>query len=182
MSKNIKVKHNLEVALQKLEKEDRQVLKQFEKLDNRTNAFFSITLGIFSLQITLLTGNIISIYEKYMLNNNYLAITLIIIFLVNILFNINGITNFRKSSKISEEIYSGRYNISDFNNNKFNENDLLKCEIIGYQDTISENEKKVKYKKKYINRGLNSIVLSMFLIFTIMIFLFLLLGNRAVIL
>lgn len=44
---NLKQKYNLQVALQKLEKEDQQILKQFEKLDNRTNTFLSISLGDF---------------------------------------------------------------------------------------------------------------------------------------
>ena len=57
-----KLKHNLELALEKLEKEDQQILKQFDKLENRNNTFLSISLGIFSLQITLLTNTIINIY------------------------------------------------------------------------------------------------------------------------
>ena len=74
---NIKLKHNLQVALKKIEKEDRQILKQFEKLDNRTNAFLSISLGVFSLQIALLTNTIISIYEKYLFEQKILGTSLL---------------------------------------------------------------------------------------------------------
>ncbi|WP_162685738.1 hypothetical protein [Methanosphaera sp. BMS] len=34
-----------------LKDEDGQVLKQFDKLDNRTNTFLSITLAIFSYKL-----------------------------------------------------------------------------------------------------------------------------------
>ena len=152
-------KKKLQLALEKLEKEDNQLLKQIEKLDNRTNTFLSISLGVFSLQITLLTSTIISIYEKYKSEQNILSTILVIFFISNIFLNMYSITNFRKSSKISETIYSDRYNINEFSNNNLDEKNLLKREIVSYQGNIYENERKINYKKKYINRGLNNIVI-----------------------
>ena len=86
----------------------------------------------------------------------------------------NSITNFRKSSKISEEIYSNRLVINEFINNNLEENTLLKNEIISYQDNISFNERKIKYKKKYMNQGLNNIVISITLIVCILTILYIL--------
>lgn len=64
------LKKNLKIAVNKLEKENSELLKRFDKLDNRTNAFLSIILGTFSLQITLLTTTIINLYEKYIVEQN----------------------------------------------------------------------------------------------------------------
>ena len=89
----------------------------------------------------------------------------------------NSISNFRKSSKISEKIYSNIYNINEFNKHNYKEIYLLKEEIIAYQDNISDYKTKIKHKTKYINRGLNNIILSMAIIIILIVTLFLLIGN-----
>ena len=58
---------------------------------------------------------------------------------------------------------------------------LLKEEIMLYYENIGKNETKINYKKKYINRGLNNIIISMSILISIIIILFILMGKNVVI-
>lgn len=102
------------LALEKLETKDKQIQKIFDKIDNRTNTFLSISLGIFSLQVTLLTNTILNIHTNYILQNN-IMIVILVLFISNIILNLNAIFNFRRSSKISEKVYSPKNKTKKFN-------------------------------------------------------------------
>jgi len=142
---------NLKIALKRLEKEDYELLKQFELTDSRTNTFLSISLGVFSLQITLLTQTMINTYQKYIIEkHNIIALIIIILFIMNIFFNTMSIQNFRKSSKISETRYYNMKTINKIINNKFDQKAFNKQEITNYKEKIIENERKINYKEEHI--------------------------------
>lgn len=164
-------KQKIILALQNLEKEDTQVQKIFDKLENRTNTFLSISLGIFSLQVTLLTNTILNIFQEYIQQENVMMI-LLVLFMTNILLNINAILNFRRSSKISEKIYGHGEKVRDFVQGKLSEKDYSYNKIDTYKEHIHINKIKINYKKRYINNGLNSIIISMMLLIIVIIILF----------
>ncbi|WP_323736454.1 hypothetical protein PXD04_00330 [Methanosphaera sp. ISO3-F5] len=163
--------HKITIALENLEKEDTQVQKIFDKLENRTNTFLSISLGIFSLQVTLLTNTILNIIQEYIQQENVMMI-LLVLFMANILLNINAILNFRRSSKISEKIYTQGVMLKELLFGNFSEEEYVKEKFFNYQNYIMENEKKINYKKGYIIKGLNSILISMILLIIILIIIF----------
>lgn len=166
--KKKKEKYKLETALKKLEKEENKIQRQFDKFDNRTNVYLSISLGLFSLQITLLTNTIINTYEKYFTEHETIMIIIFILFLINVIFNLNSIMNFRRSSKISEKNYSNKDKINDFVNNNLNENLLIKQEYFKFLKNSIENDSNIILKETYINKGLNSIIISIILIVPIL--------------
>ena len=156
---------NLKIALKRLEKEDYELLKQFEQTDSRTNTFLSISLGAFSLQITLLTQTIINTYQKYIIEkHNIIALIIIILFIRNIFFNTMSIQNFRKSSKISKTKYLDMITINELVNEKIERKIFIKEEITNYKEKIIDNKRKINYKEKHINKGLNNILTSVILI------------------
>ena len=103
-----------------------------------------------------------------------------IFFIANI-FNIESIVNFRRSSKISEKLNINTEKIKLFTECHVKEMNLLKEEIMLYYENIGKNETKINYKKKYINRGLNNIIISMSILISIIIILFILMGKNVVI-
>ena len=103
-----------------------------------------------------------------------------IFFIANI-FNIESIVNFRRSSKISEKLNINTEKIKLFTECHVKEMNLLKEEIMLYYENIGKNETKINYKKKYINRGLNNIIISMSMLISIIIILFILMGKNVVI-
>ena len=92
--------------------------------------------------------------------------------MANILLNINAILNFRRSSKISEKIYTQGVMLKELLFGNFSEEEYVKEKFFNYQNYIMENEKKINYKKGYIIKGLNSILISMILLIIILIIIF----------
>lgn len=165
-------KQKQKLTIEKLEKEDQQVQKIFDKLENRTNTFLSISLGIFSLQVTLLTNTIFNIFHNYTIRENIITIILIL-FITNITLNINAILYFRRSSKISENVYSPETILNNFIYENITENKYLKEEFYNRHSHILKNKNKLTRKKEYINKGLNNIITSMILLISAIIMLFL---------
>lgn len=169
-----KLKYRLHTALEKLIKEDKDVIEQFNKSDSGINTLLAVNLGIFSLEVTVLINIINSLFENNMQKEQIILIICTgFLIIAIIIININSIMNIRKSSKISENRYSNNKKLDDFIDNLINENNLIKREIIRYQKNIDDNKTKLKSKKKYINEALNNIILSIFLISIMLIILFL---------
>lgn len=85
-----------------IEKINEEYIKQIDKLDNKTNTFFSISLVILSIQISLLSGTYINLFEEYLKKQQIFIILIIVLYISIIILNLKGIFNFRKSLKMSD--------------------------------------------------------------------------------
>lgn len=102
-------------SLEKLENERKDIHEEFNKLDNRTNAFLAVSLGIYSLEITLLVNTIKVVFEKKTVRKNIIIITVIaFITIAVIIVSLSSVINFRKSIATSENRCSNRNNLNEF--------------------------------------------------------------------
>jgi len=137
-------------------------LTQIQSIDLKLNSLLNVSVLLLTIQLTFLGGTLFSLSftNKELFISIFLNIFLIL-FSLNVIFNILSITNFNNGLKKQELIKPlNTVVLIKFLDDK---NDFKQLSM-NYKKVIEINVESIKIKEKYINEGLNKLFISIVLL------------------
>lgn len=145
-----------------MEKRYKEDLEQIAQLDNKISSLLNISILVLTIQLTFLGGSLVQLFNIKGKSVNFLLLSFLLFFSINIFFNIGSIVDFNNGLK--SVIIKKPLKISDLQIYMAENSIDFKQLMSNYSIVIKENIKYIKNKEEYIEDGLNRLFISIILL------------------